>query len=243
MEERADHPDLLLSLQSEKRRLSSTLLWLHVLHAGAVVVGLVVVLSLTWNRLVIRRLQILLRHIHSMERGTWTKDVAVQNDDEIGQLAHAFNRLGEQLSVTLNQSAGAERLAALALLGQRVVRRVCVALDQMYAVTAVLRLKGLSEDRSADPVVDSLKVIIRLLEQVPAEFEAEFSRQFQEHAALPTLETEPDHLAGAAADSRRHPSNGTASASRGYEATERRRGDGRQHERQTEPPGSPGTAW
>ncbi len=183
-------PALLESLRSEGQDLSRKLVWLHVLHAAVVVAGLITVLSLLWNRLVLSRLQLLLSHINWMGRGAWTKTIAVRNNDEIGQLTRAFNQLGAELTRAVHQNTATAKLAALALLGHGIVRTASTVHEQLCATAAAVRLRSAWDDDSK-AVLESLEVAIHALERIPAEFEAEFDRQFRHYAVTPQATPDP----------------------------------------------------
>src|SRR5215468_10371021 len=78
--------------------------------------------------------------MHKMRLGTWSQPIPVeqQDDDEIGTLMREFNDLGPNLAFTAHQYAAASKLAAMALIGQRVVRRTMAARQRLLAVSETL---------------------------------------------------------------------------------------------------------
>jgi len=84
-----DHATLVNSLRVEKHHLLASLASLHVIHAAVTVLALALVLNVVWYRLFIRRLDVLLRHINSMRLGTWSANMPVEREDEIGELSRA----------------------------------------------------------------------------------------------------------------------------------------------------------
>ena len=177
-----NHALLLQTLHRGERNLLASLASLHVVHAVITVFALTIVLNALWYRLFIRRLNLLLRHINSMSLGTWTDPVPVERADEIGHLYQAFNALGEQLTMTVQQFATASKLSAMALLSQRLVRRIVVIRNHLQAVTGMLDMARAEQREIPEPVLDNLASIIASLEEIPAEFEAEFARQLDQHS-------------------------------------------------------------
>ncbi len=178
-----DHSALLDMLRVEKRSLLESLAVVHVIHAAATVIVLALVLNLLWYRLFIRRIEILLQHINRMRLGTWTDKIAVEEDDEVGQLSRAFNELGEQLTMTVQQFAATSRLSAMALIGQGVVRKVLRIADHVEAVQAIVDRTGSGDREMAESVSCNLKEIIASLRDVPREFDDTFVREFGRYAS------------------------------------------------------------
>ena len=146
-----------------------------------------VVLSFLWNRLVLSRLRVLLCHINWMSRGTWKASVPVRHNDEIGELTRAFNQMGERLTATVRQEAAASKLAAMALLGQHLVKNVSLAHDHLHATTMMLRRVKERDEAVSDPILWNLEAVISTLERIPAQFEEDFDHQFREHTSKTTL--------------------------------------------------------
>ncbi len=188
MEAEMNHADLVANLRQGRETLAVRLGWVHVLHAAATVAALILVLNTLCNRIVLSPIQELLRHINLMGRGTWAAAIPVRRKDEIGQLTQAFNELGDQLSLTVQQFAAASKLSVLALLGQALVRRVLAAGDQLRA-TELLLVKA-SEHHAAvhEEALARLAVAIKALEEIPAVLDEEFDRQFRSHSAPPNSE-------------------------------------------------------
>ena len=183
-----DHAALLEMLRVEKRDLLTSLAFLHVIHAAATVLALGLVLNLLWYRLFIRRIEILLQHINSMRLGTWTAQVPIGQDDEIGQLSRAFNELGEQLTMTVQQFATTSKLSAMALVGQGVVRKALLIADHVEAVQTMVDQARSSNCETTEFVSCNLKEITASLREIPGEFEAAFARQFGLYSVPHTIE-------------------------------------------------------
>lgn len=188
MEAEMNHAELVANLRQGRETLVVRLGWVHLLHAAATVVVLIVVLNTICNRIVLSPIQELLRHINFMGRGTWRAAIPVRRKDEIGQLTQAFNELGDQLTLTVQQFAAASKLSALALLGQALVRRVLATRDQFRATE--LLLVEAREHHAAVPeeALVRLAVAIKALEEIPAVLDEEFDRQFRSHSAPPESE-------------------------------------------------------
>lgn len=182
MRTESDPAALINNLRLQEHALVTSLASLHVIHAVATVLALAVVLNILWYRWFIRRLEVLLRNINSMSLGTWSATIPVERDDEIDQLSRAFNELGAQLTTRVQQFAAASKLSAMALLGQRMVRKIVLIKDHLEAVTGMLDLARDEHREIPEPVLCNLKGIIRTLQEIPSEFEADFARQLGQHS-------------------------------------------------------------
>ena len=183
MRTESDHAALVDSLRVEKHHLLASLASLYVIHAAATVLALAVVLNILWYQLFIRPLEVLLRHINAMRLGTWSATVPVEREDEIGQLSRAFNELGVQLTLTAQQFAAASELSAMALLGQGLVRKIVLLKDHLEAVTGMLDLARDENREVPEPVLHNLRSMIRTLQEIPAEFEADFARRLRRYSS------------------------------------------------------------
>ena len=177
-----DHAALVTTMRIEKQHLLTSLASLHLIHAAVTVLALAVVLNALWYRLFVRRLEVLLRHINAMRLGTWAATIPVEREDEIGQLSRAFNELGAQLTMTVQQFAAASKLSGMALVGRSLVRKILLIKDHLEAVNGMLDLAKGDGREIPEPALHNLKSIIASLRQIPAEFEAEFDRQLGLHA-------------------------------------------------------------
>lgn len=182
-----DPAALVNSLRIERHHLLASLASLHVIHAAVTVLALAVVLNVLWYRLFIRRLEVLLRNINAMRLGTWSGTMPVEREDEIGQLSRAFNELGAQLTLTVQQFAAASKLSAMALLGHGLVRKIILFKDHLEAVTGMLDLAREEHREIPEPVLANLKSMICELKEIPAAFEADFARQLGQHS-IPTAQ-------------------------------------------------------
>jgi HAMP domain-containing protein len=125
-------------LRHEGAFLFEKLAVLWFLTALVTCVMLTAVLHYLWLRVVDTRFQQLIERIESICRGTWTDPYAEFPHDEVGNLSHAINRMGDRLTFTAHQFAAASKLAALAMVGQRLVRRVTVAREHVLAIRTML---------------------------------------------------------------------------------------------------------
>ncbi|MBI4905166.1 MAG: HAMP domain-containing protein [Acidobacteria bacterium] len=185
MEVEMDRADLVANLERGREGLFTRLGWLHVIHAGVTVLALVIVLGTLCDRIVLSPLDDLLRHINYMGRGTWKAAIPVPRKDEIGQLTQAFNGLGEQLTLTVQQFAAASKLSAMALLGQSVVKKVMAVRDLLCTTEQVLRVEGRQHPDVPEQALNSLAVAIKALDDIPVLFDEEFDRQFGLHSVPP----------------------------------------------------------
>jgi HAMP domain-containing protein len=175
----ASHGDALKELRHGSEILFVRLATLHSFHAAFTVVALVLALNALWNRAVLRPLSELLEHLNYMRRGTWNTPVPVRNRDEIGELTQAFNELGGQLTLTVQQFGSASKLSAMALLGQSMVRKVLSASEILRASLAEVEINngfaGVTERAR-------LQLVLKLLDEIPEQFEKEFKREMDHHS-------------------------------------------------------------
>jgi hypothetical protein len=65
----------------------------------------------------------------------------------------------------------------MALLGQGLVRKMVLLKDHLEAVTGMLDLARDEHREVPEPVLHNLRSMIGTLQEIPAEFEADFARQ------------------------------------------------------------------
>jgi hypothetical protein len=95
-----------------------------------------------------------------------------------------FNALGPELALTAHQYAPASKLAAMALIGQRAVRRTMTARQRLLAVVeAVDRLP--TDERFQETVVEQGRLVVGELETVAIDFDAEFGAELARVGSLP----------------------------------------------------------
>jgi len=129
---------LLASFRQQKLSLLRELVALRLLSAVGAVTALLIALNLLWGRFVTRPVNMLLDRMNSMGRGGWTQPIPAERQDEIGRLIGEFNLLGPRLTFTAHQYAAASKLAAMALIGQRVTRRTNVARRRIIEIQELM---------------------------------------------------------------------------------------------------------
>ena len=165
---------LLAVLRQGKRSLLWELAALRVLSAVVAVAALSVVLNLLWRRLVSRPINLLLDQMGSMSRGTWTQPIPVERQDEIGRLVREFNLLGPRLTFVAHQYAAASKLAAMALIGQRVVRRTSIARGRVLEILEIPTAARGQNQVVPETAVHRAQMVADELYSVAADFEADF---------------------------------------------------------------------
>jgi hypothetical protein len=116
--------------------------------------------------------------MHKMRLGTWNQPIPVEQneDDEIGTLVREFNDLGPNLAFSAHQYAAASKLAAMALVGQRVVRRTMAARQRLLAVSETL--SHIPHDEQFQRVaVEQIQLVAGELATVATDFDAEFQAE------------------------------------------------------------------
>lgn len=176
------HGAALSELQQGSHALFVRLAALHFFHAVFTVIALVLALNALWNRTVLRPLADLLQHINYMRRGTWKTPVPVRSRDEIGKLTEAFNELGGQLTLTVQQFGSASKLSAMALLGQSMVRRVISATEILRKALEAADVKNGTAGANWGPEQARLQLVLKLLDEIPEQLEKEFQRELEQHS-------------------------------------------------------------
>lgn len=172
----ADSATALAVLQAEKARLFRDLTAARLLYASLSVIASVILLNLLWYRMVLAPIQVLLWHINLMKRGTWTKPIPIRRNDEIGEIIQAYNDLGQELAFTVEQYSNASKLAALSLIGQRLIRKVKLAADHIASLTVLLTVAKEHDQPVPDAALRNLELAAKDLNSIEAEFEAQFER-------------------------------------------------------------------
>jgi hypothetical protein len=114
--------------------------------------------------------------MHKMRLGTWSHPIPVEQDDEVGTLIKEFNELGPELSFTAHQYAAASKLAGMALIGQRVVRRTMASRQRLVALAEALARLPVDE-RLQRIAVEQVRLVAGELETVATDFDAEFQAE------------------------------------------------------------------
>src|SRR5262249_9436324 len=105
------------------------------LTAAAAVGTISVAIAFVWLRRVSRPIWLAPDRIHKMGLGTWSQPIPVEQDDEVGTVMREFNQLGPRMPFAAHQYAAASKLAARALIGQRVVRKTNAARERLLAIS------------------------------------------------------------------------------------------------------------
>lgn len=174
----------LTAIRIEKASLFKSVTAVRLIHAVATIFVSVLLLNALWYRMVLRPLNRLLSHVNIMKRGTWESPIPVHRHDEIGQLVEAFNDLGKQLTLTVHQYAAASKLAALSLIGQRMIRRVQLAAEHMESTGTLLRVTRSHHQAVPNSAITNLEMAARDLRDLETEFETEFHEQLKLQGAF-----------------------------------------------------------
>jgi HAMP domain-containing protein len=149
---------------------------MRLLTAAVAVGALSIALAVGWRRRVSRPMAQISDRIREMRLGTWSQPIPVEQDDEIGTLLRDFNNLGPELSFTAHQYAAASKLAAMALIGQRVVRRTMAARQRLLAVSELLERRP-GDEQFQGIAVEQVRLAAGELETVATDFESEFQAE------------------------------------------------------------------
>ncbi len=167
------------ALAASARSAQNSLIWqtaiLRLLVMLMSLAALAAVLSLVWARFVDRPISRVVERIRSMSRGTWTQSVKVERHDEIGQLVTEFNLLGPKLTFAAHQYAAASKLAAMALIGQRVNRRAAVARKHLEEIQRLLIEARLGDQVVPQCALSRIERVADELADMAADLESEFN--------------------------------------------------------------------
>ncbi len=107
----------------EQLRLGRAILWVGVLVGGS---GIVIGVLLGWwtTERITRPVERLAAGARAVAEGDWSARVEVASKDEIGELAQAFNRMGEQIMEQRERALQAERVAAWRELARRLAHEL-----------------------------------------------------------------------------------------------------------------------
>jgi methyl-accepting chemotaxis protein len=171
------HPEAVIGeLRQEKHSLLKDLANMRLLTAAVAVGALSITLAVGWRRRVSRPMALMSDRIRKMGLGTWSQPIPVEQNDEIGTLLREFNDLGPNLSLTAHQYAAASKLAAMALIGQRVLRRTVSARQRLLAVAEALTRRPGDKQFQAS-AVEQVRLVATELEAVAVDFESEFQAE------------------------------------------------------------------
>jgi len=160
-------------MRQEKHFLFRELASIRILMATVAVGTVSITLAFFWRRRVSRPMAQISDRLRKMKLGTWSDPIPVEHDDEMGTLVRQFNKIGPELSFTAHQYAAASKLAAMALVGQRVVRRTMAAQQRLLAVSEAL--SRVSDDKRFQTMaVEQVRLVAGELAAVAADFHSEF---------------------------------------------------------------------
>jgi hypothetical protein len=176
-----NHSTAIAHLQHDGQFLFEKLAVLWFSTAIATCLMLAAVLHHLWRNVVECRFRELIGRIEGMSRGTWTEPRREGPHDEVGGLTDAINQLGDRLSFTVHQFAAASKLSALAILGQRMVRRVVIAREHVLAIGALLEVSRERLEVVPEAALRNLEAAAAVLTAVESEFETEFQKELSRH--------------------------------------------------------------
>ncbi len=107
----------------ERQGLERAILWIGVLVGGS---GIVIGVLLGWwtTERITRPVERLAAGARAVAQGDWSTRVEVSSNDEIGELAQAFNRMTEQILEQRERALQAERVAAWRELARRLAHEL-----------------------------------------------------------------------------------------------------------------------
>jgi nitrogen fixation/metabolism regulation signal transduction histidine kinase len=167
---------VLAELRDEKHSLFWELAGIRFVAAIAALGTISVTLAIVWRRRVSRPIAMVRDRINKMRLGTWTHPIPVEQDDEIGTLMREFNDLGPELAFSAHQYAAASKLAAMALIGQRVVRRTNAAKQMLLAISESMGRRP-DDEQFQKASAEQVRLVATELESVAADFDSAFQME------------------------------------------------------------------
>ena len=176
---------LLAAFRQERQSLVWELGALRLSGVLGAVAALSFALNRRWRRLVSRPINLVLERMSTMSRGTWTQPIPVERPDEIGRLVKEFNLLGPRLTFVAHQYAAASKLAAMALIGQRVTRRTNIARTRLVEIQDLLSDARYRSQIVPQAAVRQVAEVAERLAELAEELESDFNDQLV-HQGLPS---------------------------------------------------------
>lgn len=134
-----------------------------VIHAafGLAVLALVVVaVNCSVSLLVLQPIERIRQRIERMTRGDWRGSAGQKGDDEVGQLAADFDRLGLAVDALAGQLLHAERLATIALVSKRLESSLVPEVQRIVAALGRLQASGLEADGECALMMDAATRVV-----------------------------------------------------------------------------------
>jgi HAMP domain-containing protein len=172
---------------AQQKELYRELATIRFVTAAVAVITLSIFLGFMWRRRVSRPMAQLSERMQQMRLGNWSHSIPLERNDEMGTLVQEFNRLGPELTFTAHQYAAASKLAAMALIGQRVVRQTMTARQHLLALSEALARLPVDE-RSQAIAIEQVRQVAGELETVAADFDSEFQGELARVGSSPGSE-------------------------------------------------------
>lgn len=170
-----DNKALLAALMQEKQLFQREAAAMRLLSGCGAVVALSVAVNLLVRRRLSRPINMLRDRLKLMSRGTWTQPIPVERHDEVGRLIGEFNLLGPRLTFAAHQYAAASKLAAMALIGQRVTRRVNIVKRRVVVVEELLSEARYLSQIVPQAAVHEIAKVAEELTDLAADLESQFN--------------------------------------------------------------------
>jgi methyl-accepting chemotaxis protein len=172
--------DSLPQFQDQIEGFAKQLAIIHATHAALEVAALVLVLSLFWNRMVLKPIRGILNQMNRLGHSERFDPISLDREDEIGEMTIEINRLGVQLAGQLRQVAAESEFVTLARLGQNLVRRVSVANEQVAAALTMISVAHRRGEPPPELAVRSLQSVWDRLATIPNQLETEFDKRLDQ---------------------------------------------------------------
>jgi nitrogen fixation/metabolism regulation signal transduction histidine kinase len=170
--------------EPQQKQLYRQLAVIRFVMAAVAVISISIVFGVMWRRRVSRPMAQLSERMRQMRLGTWNHSIPLDQTDEMGTLVREFNQLGPELTFTAHQYAAASKLAAMALIGQRVVRGTTTARQRLLALSEAL--SHLPADETLRGIaIEQIKQVASELETVAAAFDSEFQAELARVSSTP----------------------------------------------------------
>lgn len=149
-------------------------------HAAfGVVVLVLIVLAVNWtvSALVLAPIERVRQRIDRMTRGDWRSATGRPSDDELGELAADFDRLGLAVDALATQLLHAERLATIALVSKRLEVALMPEVQRIVTAVGSLQRAGSAPAEECHILADAATRLVAAVRALDACFQPSVPRR------------------------------------------------------------------
>ncbi|MGE5570213.1 MAG: HAMP domain-containing protein [Rhodospirillales bacterium] len=151
----------------------------YLLSAVFVSAAGILLLLREWKRWITDPVEALVRHVQVIRGGTWPRPLPVAQSGEIGEITAAINELGHEWTSTAHRCAANSKLAAAALIENRVGRRLNLAAEHLASIVTLLALCRDYKQPIPEAAIRNLELAIKDLREIAPQMKKEFEREWE----------------------------------------------------------------